>query len=187
MGGGSKFRGSAENRDQPCKYSEFNCWIKHDTGIGDKSFTCTVCVLCVIQVCDRYAYSGVAFSAAKGLDLDWCKSCDDGLIAPDCIIYLDMSVEDAAKRGSYGEERYEKEEFQRAVRSKFMELKSRDTVPWFVIDACQAKETIHESISAIADGVIERLHADSPLSQLWGGLRTAAADVGGAQQDESSA
>jgi dTMP kinase len=24
-------------------------------------------------VVDRYSYSGVAFSAAKGLDLDWCK------------------------------------------------------------------------------------------------------------------
>lgn len=31
-------------------------------------------------VCDRYAYSGVAFSAAKGMDLSWCKSCDSGLI-----------------------------------------------------------------------------------------------------------
>ncbi len=24
-------------------------------------------------VADRYSYSGVAFSAAKGLDLNWCK------------------------------------------------------------------------------------------------------------------
>lgn len=24
-------------------------------------------------VIDRYSYSGVAFSVAKGLDLDWCK------------------------------------------------------------------------------------------------------------------
>lgn len=24
-------------------------------------------------VIDRYSYSGVAFSAAKGLDLSWCK------------------------------------------------------------------------------------------------------------------
>lgn len=39
-------------------------------------------------ICDRYAYSGVAFSAAKGLDLEWCKSCDGGLPAPDVIIYL---------------------------------------------------------------------------------------------------
>ena len=67
-------------------------------------------------VCDRYAYSGVAFSAAKGMDVDWCKSCDKGLPAPDVIIYLDMPVEDAAKRGQFGEERYEKIEFQLTVR-----------------------------------------------------------------------
>lgn len=24
-------------------------------------------------IVDRYSYSGVAFSAAKGLDLEWCK------------------------------------------------------------------------------------------------------------------
>ena len=53
-------------------------------------------------VCDRYAYSGVSFSAAKqtpGMDLDWCKACDSGLPAPDCVIYLDMPVEEAAKVG----------------------------------------------------------------------------------------
>lgn len=49
------------------------------------------------KVCDRYCYSGVAFSAAKGMDIDWCKACDKGLIAPDCVIYLDMPVEEAAQ------------------------------------------------------------------------------------------
>ena len=49
------------------------------------------------KVCDRYCYSGVAFSAAKGMDMDWCKACDRGLIAPDCVIYLDMPVEEAAQ------------------------------------------------------------------------------------------
>ena len=34
-------------------------------------------------ICDRYAYSGVAFSSAKGMDLEWCKACDKGLPAPD--------------------------------------------------------------------------------------------------------
>ena len=48
-------------------------------------------------VCDRYAYSGVSFTSAKGLDTNWCKSCDVGLPAPDCIIFLDMPVEEAAK------------------------------------------------------------------------------------------
>jgi dTMP kinase len=48
-------------------------------------------------ICDRYAYSGVAFTSAKGLDTEWCKSSDRGLPRPDCVIYLDMPVDDAAK------------------------------------------------------------------------------------------
>jgi dTMP kinase len=57
-------------------------------------------------ICDRYAYSGAAFTSAKGLDLEWCKNPDRGLPAPDAIIYLDMPIEEAAKRGDFGEERY---------------------------------------------------------------------------------
>ena len=30
-------------------------------------------------ILDRYAHSGVAYSAAKGLNIDWCKNCDRGL------------------------------------------------------------------------------------------------------------
>ncbi|RYY74395.1 hypothetical protein EON63_19680 [archaeon] len=46
-------------------------------------------------MCDRYAYSGVAYSSAKGLDLKWCMTCDQGLPAPDCIFFLDIPVQDA--------------------------------------------------------------------------------------------
>lgn len=27
----------------------------------------------ITVIVDRYAYSGVAFSSAKGLDIEWCK------------------------------------------------------------------------------------------------------------------
>lgn len=58
-------------------------------------------------VCDRYAYSGVAFSAAKVnpttchpiLSLEWCRAPDRGLPAPDCVIFLDLTQEEAEKRG----------------------------------------------------------------------------------------
>ena len=58
-------------------------------------------------VCDRYAYSGVAFSAAKVddatgepvLDLEWCQAPDRGLPAPDCVIFLDLTQEQAEQRG----------------------------------------------------------------------------------------
>ena len=53
-------------------------------------------------ICDRYAYSGVAFSSSKGMDIDWCINCDRGLVAPDAVIYLDMPVEETMKVNATG-------------------------------------------------------------------------------------
>jgi dTMP kinase len=36
----------------------------------------------VTLVVDRYAFSGAAFTAAKGVDMEWCKATDQGLPAP---------------------------------------------------------------------------------------------------------
>jgi len=62
-------------------------------------------------VCDRYAYSGVAYSAAKGLDFDWCLGADRGLIRPDLVFYIDIGAQKLAQRSGFGEERFEKVEF----------------------------------------------------------------------------
>ena len=64
-------------------------------------------------VCDRYAYSGVAYSAAKGLDFDWCKNADKGLLKPDLVFYLNACADEMSKREGYGEERFEKGDFQK--------------------------------------------------------------------------
>jgi dTMP kinase len=53
-------------------------------------------------ICDRYAYSGVAFSSAKpeaNLDLTWCQAPDVGLPAPDAVIFLDIAQDQAEQRG----------------------------------------------------------------------------------------
>ena len=76
-------------------------------------------------VVDRYSYSGVAFTAAKGvpgLDLEWCKAPERGLLRPDCVLYLNMPVDQAEKRGGFGEERYETTELQKNVRENFEAL-----------------------------------------------------------------
>ena len=44
-------------------------------------------------VCDRYAYSGVAYSVAKGLDFQWCLGADRGLVLPDLVLYFDASAD----------------------------------------------------------------------------------------------
>jgi dTMP kinase len=127
----------------------------------------------ITLICDRYAYSGVAFSSAKdtpGMDLNWCRTCDRGLPSPDCIIYLDMPVEKAAQRGEFGNERYEKIDFQLKVREKFMALKDADEannlVPWHTIDAQQSIEDISTQINAIVDKTMADC-ADKGISKLF--------------------
>lgn len=44
-------------------------------------------------------------------------------MAPDLVLYLDMPIEEASKRGEYGAERYEKVEFQRKVSNVYSKLK----------------------------------------------------------------
>ena len=43
------------------------------------------------------------------------QAADRGLPAPDAVLFLDLTVEAAAQRGGYGNERYEKQEMQREV------------------------------------------------------------------------
>lgn len=76
-------------------------------------------------VVDRYSFSGAVYSAAKenpSLPLEWAWNPEIGLPEPDLVLFLDISSEDAAKRGGYGEERYEKEEMQTKVRTLFKHI-----------------------------------------------------------------
>ena len=68
-------------------------------------------------ICDRYSYSGVAFSgehsslhssirkksvcagAKEGMTVNWCWAPETGLPAPDSVIYLDLPIEKAMLRG----------------------------------------------------------------------------------------
>lgn len=61
-------------------------------------------------ICDRYAYSGVAYSHAKGLNFEWCKTSDKGLPRPDVVFFIDLPVEESRLRSGFGEERHEVEE-----------------------------------------------------------------------------
>ena len=73
----------------------------------------------VTIICDRYWYSGVAYSLAKGMDYNWCVNAEKGLIQPDLVIYLRADPELLSKRQAYGEERFQKLDFQRKVKEGF--------------------------------------------------------------------
>lgn len=59
----------------------------------------------ITLIVDRYSYSGVAFSVAKGLDVDWCKAPEAGLLKPDLVLLLTMTAEAISERGGFGNER----------------------------------------------------------------------------------
>lgn len=100
----------------------------------------------VIVLCDRYVPSGIAYSAAKGLDLKWCATPDKHLPKPDLVIFLDSSAQVAAQRENYGTERYEKVEFQAKVRSVFLDNLRDDT--WKIIDASKSADKVFEGVKA---------------------------------------
>jgi dTMP kinase len=121
----------------------------------------------VTLVCDRYSYSGVAFTAAKGvegLDLDWCRAPEVGLPRPDALMYLELSLEEASRRGGFGEERYETNEMQRKVTENFEKMKENW---WDIVDANRDMDVIHEEVVSIAMAAVEKCQQGEPLKRLW--------------------
>lgn len=121
-----------------------------------------------LVIMDRYAFSGVAFTAAKkGFDVTWCKNPDRGLPSPDVVFYLDISIKDAESRGQYGEERYEKAEFQQRVADIYKQLRSDD---WKVVDAMRDMNEIHMEIrNTVLE--MEQHFKDTPLKDLWTNIK----------------
>ncbi|XVF31715.1 hypothetical protein REPUB_Repub17cG0016000 [Reevesia pubescens] len=115
-------------------------------------------------IVDRYSYSGVAFSSAKGLDSGWCKAPEIGLIAPDLVVYLDIPPEKAAERGGYGGERYEQLEFQRKVAQHYKLLEDSS---WKIVDACRPLEDVEKQVKEIVLKHVLTRQKGKPLSSLW--------------------
>jgi len=123
-------------------------------------------------VADRYAFSGIAFSAQKGshlnLTYEWCRAPEIGLPAPDLTLFLDVKPEIAMQRGGYGEERYEKQEVQSRVRQVFQRIGEEIGADrWVVIDAGQDRNQVADDIWDSVVPVLGSTH--KPVTRLWQG------------------
>ncbi|CAG7910499.1 unnamed protein product [Brassica rapa] len=115
-------------------------------------------------IVDRYSYSGVAFSSAKGLGIEWCKAPEVGLLAPDSVLYLDISPERAAERGGYGDERYERVDFQKKVSEFYQTLRDSS---WKIIDAGDSMEEVEKKIQQVVLDKVKECALGKSLSLLW--------------------
>ena len=105
----------------------------------------------VTVVIDRYYYSGCVYSAAKqnpSMDLAWCRHPEVGLPRPDLCLFLDISTEEAAKRGGFGTERYERQDLQKKVRELYQEMRQHqdEREDIVTIDAGHSLEEVEEAI-----------------------------------------
>lgn len=115
-------------------------------------------------VCDRYVHSGIVYSAAKGnplLPLSWAASPEKGLPRPDAVVFLDLTPEEAAKRGGWGDEVYEKAEMQSRVRALFRGLAGLEEAEGLqkdeditVVDAGGSVESVAEDIWTVVGKAI---------------------------------
>ncbi|KGB77659.1 thymidylate kinase [Cryptococcus deuterogattii 99/473] len=124
----------------------------------------------ITVIADRYAFSGIAFSAAKGLCFDFCLQPDAGLPLPDATLYLTLPPETAARRSAYGEERYESVSIQQAVRQQFKlvanEIKKRHGAgKWIEINADGTITDVEERVWSQISDVVE--HANGSIGDLW--------------------
>jgi dTMP kinase len=116
-------------------------------------------------VCDRYAFSGVAYSAAKGLDLAWCQTPDIGLPVPDGVFFLHVDESVGASRANFGDERYENADMQGRVRNVFRETPLRAGVNWNDVDGARDIQVIHSEIyEAVQD--IWKSEQENPVRQI---------------------
>ncbi|CAJ0919425.1 7684_t:CDS:2, partial [Entrophospora sp. SA101] len=129
-----------------------NSYLKNEEDLDDtmKNYLLDGTTLIV----DRYVFSGVVYSTAKGLDFNWCKSSDIGLLTPDMVIFMNMPSEELLKRKGFGDERYEKLEFQQKVKDNFLKLE--DPRFWKILDANKSISEIHNQIMKLSLDTIEQ-------------------------------
>jgi len=116
-------------------------------------------------VVDRYAFSGVAYTAAKGYDVDWCKQCDRGLPAPDAVLFLEVPYAIASTRGTFGQEKYENERMQHRVHEMFQKVDGSDR--WHYVDGVGTKEEVHKKCMEVVESTVSKVEAGVGLKQLW--------------------
>lgn len=97
-------------------------------------------------IVDRYIDSGLAYSLANGVDLDWCNSIEEVAPRPHVVLFFDINPHEASKRKGFGVEKYETLEFQNKVYDCYKKIQAAN---WVTIDATQSSSVIYEQIKQL--------------------------------------
>lgn len=105
-------------------------------------------------VCDRYAYSGVAYSVAKGMAMDDAKRADAGLLRPDFVFCLCGDAAVLAQRGGYGAEINDSVALQTKVAAAYEALAAAATTSTTPFAMCDAAAPPDETTARILGDIM---------------------------------
>lgn len=118
------------------------------------------------------------YSAAKNnpsLNIAWARKCDEGLPRPDLVVFLDLEIEEAERRGGYGEEKYEKREMQERVRELYgalREVGGDEREDMVVVDAGEGVEVVAGLVGSVVRERVGEVEAgnwrDLGVVRAWG-------------------
>ena len=94
----------------------------------------------------------------KGADPEWCKYPDQGLPRPDIVFQLDLDIDKIKVREFFGEEIFEKEEFQQKVRKEYQRFENHKY--WRVINADQELENVQNDIISHMEAFIKEYESN---------------------------
>eukprot|EP00866_Antonospora_locustae_P001662 jgi/Antlo1/1662/1114 len=106
-----------------------------------------------LVLCDRYFYSGIVYTYAKGIDLEWCKGPDTGLPLPDMVFFIDTCPSVASQRAGFGEEKYERMRFLEKVYNGYVRILS--SIPYCVF--VNGNQSIDNVVDDILKVIVARL------------------------------
>lgn len=131
-------------------------------------------------ICDRYAFSGTAFTAAKfnireppePEPISGLVCVDRGLPLPDLVIFLTLGDQSLEHREGYGNERYENDLLQSEVRRQFTQvvhpyfegIHGKDR--WINVDACGSIEDVQRRIWELVEHHLENFRPKQ-IGKLW--------------------
>jgi hypothetical protein len=107
----------------------------------------------------------------QGFTIDWCRKPDIGLPKPDLVLYLDLKPEDLEKRKNFGEERYEKAEFQRKVAKNYQILREPDwkvkSLTFYVVHTLSMSDFCIYPHSGVPQGLKGLILVKNSLREPW--------------------
>lgn len=97
-----------------------------------------------IVIMDRYKYTHIAYSMARGSPRRACESVLEGIVEPDKIVFLDIKPDPALARKPPGQlEVLENPVFQTQVYNNYLSMITPD---WIIVNADNDQELVHNQI-----------------------------------------